>query len=194
MRVSWINTYSIIECSCTIIYCIIITMPICNIDITNTTTICIKINQLSDPDCISALYRASAAGVAVTLQVRGLCSLVPGIPGVSDTITNTSIVGRFLEHARIYYFHHGGEEIVLSGSADLMPRNLDRRVEVLYPVTGQEMKERFLALLRVHCADTVNTRIQGPDGLYQRVDAGDAPPCDAQQWMVDHRGEWNVSG
>lgn len=156
--------------------------------------ICIKINQLSDKDCISALYRASAAGVKVTLQVRGLCSLVPGIPGVSETITNTSIVGRFLEHARIYYFHHGGEEIVLSGSADLMPRNLDRRVEVLYPVTGQEMKERFLALFRVHCADTANTRIQGPDGLYQRAEAGDAPPCDAQQWMVDHRGEWNLSG
>lgn len=156
--------------------------------------IVIKINQLSDPDCISALYRASAAGVKITLQVRGLCSLVPGIPGVSENITNTSLVGRFLEHARIYYFHHGGEEIVLSGSADLMPRNLIRRVELLYPVTRPEMKERFITLLRIHCADTVNAREQGSDGMFARVTSVTGSPCDAQQWMVDHRGEWNVLG
>ncbi|MDE4908548.1 polyphosphate kinase 1 [Methanogenium marinum] len=156
--------------------------------------IIIKINQLSDPDCISALYRASAAGVKVTLQVRGLCSLVPGVPGVSENIMNSSIVGRFLEHSRIYYFHQGGKDIVLSGSADLMPRNLERRVEVLYPVTRPEMKDRFLSILRVHCSDTENARMQGTDGLYVRMKSEKNSPCDAQQWMVDHRGEWNVSG
>ena len=92
-----------------------------------------KMNALVAPLCIVALYRASQAGVKVELQVRGICCLRPGISGVSENITVSAIIGRFLEHARIYYFHNGGNEEIFLGSADLMPRNLDRRVEVLFP-------------------------------------------------------------
>ena len=91
-------------------------------------------NALVDTQCIQALYRASQAGVTIDLQVRGVCGLRPGIPGISETITVTSVVGRFvksLEHARLYYFRNGGQEELFLGSADLMPRNLDRRVELL---------------------------------------------------------------
>ena len=92
----------------------------------------------------------------IDLQVRGICCLRPGVPGVSDTITVTSIVGRFLEHARIYYFRHGGQDEILLGSADLMPRNLDRRVEVLFPVESEALREIILRdTLQVPLRDTV---------------------------------------
>lgn len=96
--------------------------------------IVLKLNAIQDEEMIQALYRASMAGVKIELQVRGICCLRPGIKGISDNISVSTIVGRFLEHSRIYYFHNGGDEIVLLGSSDLMPRNLNRRVEVLYPV------------------------------------------------------------
>jgi polyphosphate kinase len=128
-----------------------------------------KMNALVDPPCIQALYRASQAGVHIDLQVRGICCLRPGIPGVSDTITVTSIVGRFLEHARIYYFRHGGQDEILLGSADLMPRNLDRRVEVLFPVEPRPLRDTILRdILQVHLHDTIQARRLQPDGSYER--------------------------
>ena len=145
-----------------------------------------KMNALVDPQCIQALYRASQAGVRIDLQVRGICCLRPGVPGVSDTITVTSIVGRFLEHARIYYFRHGGQDEILLGSADLMPRNLDRRVEVLFPVQTHALRETILRdILQVHLRDTVQARRLLPDGSYERLRAqpGDTP-LSSQAWML----------
>ena len=113
-----------------------------------------KMNALVDKQCIQALYRASQAGVRVELQVRGICCLRPGIEGVSENIRVTSIVGRFLEHARIFYFRNGGQDEVLLGSADLMPRNLDRRVEVLFPIESPELRRTIVEeILRLHLRD-----------------------------------------
>ncbi|NIP14393.1 MAG: polyphosphate kinase 1, partial [Pseudomonadales bacterium] len=113
-----------------------------------------KMNHLVDKACIKALYQASQAGVKVDLQVRGICCLRPGVPGVSESISVTSIVGRFLEHPRIYYFRNGGEEEMLLGSADLMPRNLDRRVEQLFPMEDPDLRESLYEhILRVHLKD-----------------------------------------
>ncbi len=115
-----------------------------------------KMNALVDPLCIGALYRASQAGVRVELQVRGICCLRPGIPGISENITVSTIVGRFLEHARIYYFYNGGNEEIFLGSADLMPRNLDRRVEVLFPVNNPVIRKNITAkILPSQLHDTV---------------------------------------
>jgi polyphosphate kinase len=151
-----------------------------------------KMNALVDRDCIVALYRASTAGVRVMLQVRGICCLRPGISGVSETITVSSLVGRFLEHARLYYFRNGGEEEVLLGSADLMPRNLDRRIEILFPV-----RDRGLALwlmkmiIPVHLRDTVKNRVLHPDGAYTPLLPGPGqPPLNAQEWCLLHRNGW----
>src|SRR5947209_11251052 len=98
-----------------------------------------KVNALVDQECIEALYRASQAGVPIELNVRGICCLVPGVPGVSDTINVVSVVGRFLEHSRVYAFYRGDLQTVYIGSADLMPRNLDTRVELLAPVCEPEL-------------------------------------------------------
>jgi len=152
-----------------------------------------KMNSLVDPACIQALYRASQAGVNVDLQVRGICCLRPGVPGVSDTISVTSVVGRFLEHARIFYFRNGGAEEVLLGSADLMPRNLDRRVECLYPVDDPQLRESIVShILSVHLKDNMQARRLRPDGAYERIQPGEnEPEIDSQLWMVEHRGLWN---
>ncbi|WP_206633404.1 polyphosphate kinase 1 [Methanoculleus taiwanensis] len=158
--------------------------------------IALKMNALVDKECIRALYQASSAGVTVDLQVRGICCLRPGIPGVSENITVTSIVGRFLEHSRIYYFHSGGDETVLSGSADLMPRNLDRRVEILFPIRDPRMREAAIRdILAVHLRDTARARRLLPDGSYERIrpDPGEEP-LDTQRWMLAHRGIWHTDG
>ena len=151
-----------------------------------------KMNALVDPFCIDALYQASQAGVKVELQVRGICCLCPGIPGVSDNITVSSIVGRFLEHARIYYFHNGGNEEVFLGSADLMPRNLDRRVEVLFPVENPVIRDAIVAkILPAQLQDSVKLRSMNADGTYCRCPpAAGREPLNVQTWMVDHRGSW----
>jgi len=133
--------------------------------------IAIKVNGLTDPDVIDALYQASTAGVAIDLVVRGVCCLRPGVPGLSETITVRSIVGRFLEHSRIYRFGGNGDQplTLLMGSADLMERNLDRRIEVLTPVTDPELQARLLEVLELNFADDTNSWVLGPNGTWTRV-------------------------
>jgi len=152
-----------------------------------------KMNALVDKACIQALYRASQAGVKVDLQVRGICCLRPGVSGVSDHVTVTSIVGRFLEHTRIYYFRNGGEEEILVGSADLMPRNLYRRVENLFPVEDQHLQDAIRDVVLVgHLKDNVQARRLLADGSYQRIQPRpDEPELDSQLWMIEHRGTWH---
>jgi polyphosphate kinase len=146
-----------------------------------------KMNALVDKRVIQALYRASQAGVKIDLQVRGVCSLRPGIPGLSENIWVTSIVGRFLEHVRIFYFHNGGKEEMLLGSADLMPRNLNRRVEVLFPVRDRALELIRDSVLFVHLRDSVQARLLEPDGTYIRIQPGpDEEPLDSQAWMLEH--------
>jgi polyphosphate kinase len=152
-----------------------------------------KMNSLVDKKCIQALYRASQAGVKVDLQVRGICCLRPGVPGVSENITVTSIVGRFLEHPRIFYFRNSGEEEILLGSADLMPRNLNRRVEQLFPVEDPDLRESlYQHILCTHLKDNMQARRLLPDGSYEWVQPQDGEPeLNSQLWMIEHRGLWN---
>ena len=155
--------------------------------------IALKMNSLVDEHCIEALYRASQAGVKVDLQPRGICCLRPGVPGVSENIEVTSIVGRFLEHARIYYFRNGGDEEILTGSADLMPRNLYRRVETLFPVEDPSLKVALRdQILKIHLQDNVKARRLLPDGSYEWVEPqDDEPEIDSQSWLIQHRGVWH---
>jgi len=134
--------------------------------------IAIKVNGLTDPDVIDALYLASSAGVPIDLVVRGVCCLRPGVPGVSETIRVRSIVGRFLEHSRIYRFGGTGDRplTLLMGSADLMERNLDRRIEVLTPVCDPELQARLLEVLELNLADDTNSWALGPNGSWERVE------------------------
>lgn len=129
--------------------------------------ILMKMNSLVDATMIQALYRASQAGVKVDLIVRGICCLRPGLPGISENIRVISIVGRFLEHARAYYFHNLGNPHLYVGSADLMPRNLDRRVEVLFPIRDPRIRQEIVEnILKVQLQDTSQARCLGADGTY----------------------------
>jgi polyphosphate kinase len=152
-----------------------------------------KMNALQDPECIAALYRASQAGVTVDLQVRGICCLRPGIPGLSENITVSTIVGRFLEHARIYYFRNGGDEEVFLGSADLMPRNLDRRVEVLFPIENKKIRSNLInTIIPVQFKDTEKLRLLKSDGTYVRAHTTPHQEgLNAQSWLIAHRGSWD---
>jgi polyphosphate kinase len=137
-----------------------------------------KTNALVDPEVIRLLYRASQAGVRVQLLVRGICCLRPGLPGVSEHIEVTSIVGRFLEHSRIYYFHNGGDEEVYLGSADLMPRNLDHRVEILFPLADEKLVARVRdELLAGYLSDTAKARRMLSDGSYVRKKPANGKPA-----------------
>ncbi|HTV01293.1 MAG TPA: polyphosphate kinase 1 [Luteitalea sp.] len=146
-----------------------------------------KINALADPGMVRTLYRASQCGVATELIVRGVCCLRPGIPGISDHIHVRSIVGRFLEHSRIYYFENGGEPEVYIGSADLMERNLDRRVEVLCPVHQPDLRAHLRdVVLETLLADSDRARELKMDGSYVSVPPADgAAPVNAQQRLMD---------
>ncbi|MDO9538711.1 MAG: polyphosphate kinase 1 [Methanocalculus sp.] len=154
--------------------------------------IALKLNGLLDPDIIAALYRASCAGVRMDLNVRGLCALRPGIPGVSENITITSIVGRFLEHARIYHFHNGGDDEVLLGSSDMMQRNLRRRVEVLFPVLDAGIKRALIRVMKIHLKDDVKSWRLHSDGKYEKIrPVAPDGACNSQAWLIKHRGVWH---
>ena len=147
--------------------------------------IVLKLNSLADEQIIEALYRASAAGVAVELIVRGVCCVRPGVPGLSENIRVRSIVGRFLEHARIYYFANGegsAKALWLIGSADMMPRNLDRRVEALVPIINEAAQAELSEIIDVQLADDVLAWMLGPDGIWTRC-----TPLDATHPMDSHR-------
>lgn len=129
-----------------------------------------KMNSLCDEGIIAALYEASAAGVEIELIVRGICCLKVGIPGISENIHVRSIVGNFLEHSRIFFFLNDGEEELYMGSADWMPRNLDRRVEILFPVLDDMLKEKVKHILDVELADNTKAHVLKPDGEYEKID------------------------
>jgi polyphosphate kinase len=147
-----------------------------------------KMNSLVDDRLIRKLYQASQAGVQVDLIIRGICCLRPGVPGVSDNIRVISIVGRFLEHSRVYYFENGGQPEVYLGSADLMPRNLDRRVEVIFPVKDTAIRKYIRsAILEVELHNNVSARALNPDGSHTHRQPGPgAEVIDSQAWLMAH--------
>jgi len=150
--------------------------------------IIIKCNALCDPGIIRQLYRASQAGVTIDLIIRGICALRPGVPGVSDNIRVRSIVGRLLEHSRIWHFENGGKPETYIGSADLMERNLNTRVEVVCPVLDPGIGEYIrYVVLEAYLRDNVRATTLNSDGIYEPVDAGDSPPLDAQTLLMSRK-------
>lgn len=129
-----------------------------------------KVNSLCDREIIGALYEASCAGVKIDLIVRGICCLKAGVPGLSENISVRSIVGNFLEHSRIFYFENDGAPEIYMGSADWMPRNLDRRVEILFPILDEELRKKAMHILKVQLDDNLKAHILMPDGTYQKID------------------------
>ncbi len=147
-----------------------------------------KVNALTDPEIIRLLYQASQAGVRVDLFVRGMCSLRPGLKDISENIRVTSILGRYLEHSRIFYFRNGGKEAVLLGSADLMQRNFDNRVEVVFPVEGPDLV-RYLRdhVLQSYFKDRSQARLMQSDGSYKRLHPkGDDHSVAVQEWLMSN--------
>ncbi len=143
-----------------------------------------KMNSLCDQEIIAALYEAGAAGVKIDLVIRGICCLKTGIPGISEGITVRSIVGNFLEHSRIFYFHNNGVEEVYMSSADWMPRNLDKRVEILFPVEDEELKEEVIHILEVQMEDNVKAHFLQPDGSYEKLDKRGKVLVNAQEYFT----------
>lgn len=144
-----------------------------------------KMNSLCDKDIIAALYEASCSGVKIQLIVRGICSLKAGVPGLSENITVRSIIGNFLEHARIFYFENDGSQELYLGSADWMPRNLDKRVEVMFPVEEEELKKRIMSVLHVQLEDNVKSHILLPDGTYEKPDRRGRVPRNSQEEICE---------
>lgn len=152
--------------------------------------IIIKANSLVDPNIIRALYRASQAGVQIDLIIRGFCCLRPGVKGVSENIRVKSIVGRFLEHSRIYYFHNSGNPEIYLGSADPMPRNINRRVEVLFPIEEETERQQIVTILTTYLHDTAKSHLLQSDGRYilasNKLEESEEP-FNSQQWFLNGR-------
>ncbi len=143
-----------------------------------------KMNSLCDPDVIAALYEASSAGVKIDLLIRGICCLKVGIPEVSEHISVRSIVGNFLEHSRIFYFHNGGQEEVYCASADWMPRNLEKRVEILFPIEQENLKKEVIHILDVEFQDNVKAHLLQPDDTYVKADRRGKASVSSQDYFV----------
>ena len=142
-------------------------------------------NSLCDRDIIVALYEASAAGVQIDLIIRGICCLKTGVPGVSENITVRSLVGNFLEHSRVYYFENAGMSEYYLSSADWMPRNLERRVEILFPVLDEFLKEKVSHILDCQLKDTNKAQILQPDGSYEKIDKRGKVSFGAQDYFCE---------
>jgi polyphosphate kinase len=142
-----------------------------------------KMNSLLDPGIIEKLYEASSAGVKIDLIVRGICALRPGIPGVSENIRVRSIVGWLLEHSRIFYFYNDGHEEYYLASADWMSRNLDRRVELLFPIEDERLMQRIGDMLQVFLSDTQKAKVMDRDGNYVKVDGRGKPVLNCQEFF-----------
>jgi polyphosphate kinase len=147
----------------------------------------LKLNSLLDEEFVEALYRASIAGVEIDLVIRGICALLPGIPGVSENIRVRSVLGRFLEHSRIFHFANGGDDEIYIGSADLMDRNLNRRVESLVKITRNEHKKSLIAIFDQYLTSTTAAWHLLPDGKWLRVDKDPSgkPLADLQAVIIN---------
>jgi polyphosphate kinase len=143
-----------------------------------------KVNSLIEPQFIDKLYEASTAGVQIDLIVRGICGLRPGIPGLSENIRIRSIIGRFLEHSRVYYFHNGGNEEFFCSSADWMDRNFFRRNETCFPIKQKKLKERLRKDLQLFLDDNTGAWILHGDGCYEQVTPDGNEPISAQQTFL----------
>jgi len=159
-----------------------------------------KMNSLCDPVIIKALYEASCAGVKIDLIIRGICCLKTGVKGLSENITVRSIVGNFLEHSRIFYFYNDGFEDVYMGSADWMPRNLDKRVEITFPVEDEDLKKKVIEIINIQLSDTLKAHILQPDGTYEKQDLRGRDKLEAQAYfckqamnLVKEEGKKTVS-
>ena len=159
-----------------------------------TSGIRFKINSLVDEKVIDALYRASRAGVRIDVSVRGICALIPGVPGLSENIRVRSVLGRYLEHSRIYSFHNQGKPIVYIGSSDLMRRNLDRRIEVLVRLVSPEHIDRINSIVDLHMSPTASSWILESDGHWDRQVVTDGSPIDVQDALMRDAGERNKAG
>jgi polyphosphate kinase len=156
-----------------------------NVEAGGTGHIIAKLNALVEPEVIKALYRASCAGVFIDLIVRGICCLRPGIPGVSDNIRVRSVIGRFLEHSRVFYFHANGEEKIYCASADWMDRNFFQRIEVAFPIENDAIKRRIITDLDTHLSDNLQAWNLQSDGKYIKVrQDADEDPVSAQMHLL----------
>lgn len=153
--------------------------------------IILKMNALVEPLAVQALYRASRAGVQVDCVVRGMCALRPGVPGVSERIRVRSIVGRFLEHTRVFYFHNDGDPDVFLSSADFMERNFFQRIEVAFPLETKKSRERVIRELKYYLRDNCQAWELRSDGSYERPDAGTSKAFSAQQRLLEEFSEYS---